>query len=480
MANFLITTPNSLTQGTDTTDLFDLRTGAGVSIIAAGGADTISAAATGFTAANIQGGSGNDTVTFSVATGILDNAAILLGGGNDVLTLAAGTRAGTSSAGGGVDITGGGGNDLIVTLSGGEFGGNSSINGNGGNDSITVFSALFTNSLIAGGAGADFVSGQGINLSSSTVNGGGGNDSISLSGTISNSNVEGDSFSDTINFGNDTITIGGVFGSASLLQGGQGNDQVVISGGFTTGASVEGNAGDDSIFINAFVVSGGTSVGAGAGTDTITVSAALVSNFGTIQGGGGADSITVNGADANGGFIYGGEGADSINLGAIASGAQVTGGNAPAGASGVNIAYAAFSESTLGSFDVVSVSDVTGLVNTGQFGSFMVSQSVTNFSVVSFDGAGVSGNAAGQAVFSGVTNSLTARATLLDATLVNGNSVLFQAGTSTYLFVQGGAAGSGTSNDLLVELGGIADDAFLASGSITRVSNSALKVNFVG
>lgn len=462
MANFLITTPNSLTQGTDTQDLFDLRTGAGVSVVAAGGADLISAAATGFTAANLQAGAGNDTVTFSIASGVLDNAAILLGGGNDILTIASGAAAGTYSAGGGVDITGGGGNDSITILSGATFAGGSSVNGNQGSDTINILpDGYFLNSLIAGGGDNDFIN-VSTNLSGSTVNGGGGNDSITLNGAISNSRIEGDTLNDSQWFGNDTIRIiDGTFGSGSLLQGGQGNDLIVMSDIFTTGASIEGNAGTDSILIDAFVASGGTFVGGGAGNDTITVSATLLSNFGTIQGGGGNDSISVIGSGANSGFIFGGAGADMISLGTLIA----TGG---AGASGINIGYAAFSESTLGSYDLVSANASTG--------AFMVNQSVVNFSVGSLNANSVTINS-GFAAFTGTfSESLTARAALLDTTLGAGGSVVFEAGIDTFLFVQGGSTGGGNADDLIVQLGGGA--ANVGTGGIERISNTQLKVTF--
>ena len=472
MANFLITTPNSLTEGTDTADLFELRTGAGVSIVAAAGADIVSASSNVFTAANLQAGAGDDEINFSVSGVLLDNAVIQLGAGNDVVDVIDGARAGASSARGGLDITGGGGDDDIIIRSGANFGGGTSINGNAGSDQIFIDpDVTLTNSLVAGGGDSDDIfANNGINFSSSSLNGGGGADFITVSGTVSNSFIQADNLNDTQFFGDDLVLIEGNFGSGSTVIGGGGNDLIDVGADFTTGGStVNGNDGNDEILINAFAGSGGTFVGGGAGVDTITVST-LADNFGTIQGGGGVDSITVSALAFNGGFIFGGDAADTIGLGEILSGA---GG---AAASGVNVGYASFSESTLGSVDVISA-DSTG--QSGGAASFVISQDVTNFSVVAFSGNGVTGNAAGQAVFSGVADTLTARATLLDATLVNGNAVTFTAGGSTYLFVQGGAAGSGTSGDLLVQLNGdAAAGVVAATGSIARVSNSQLKVNF--
>ena len=106
----------------------------------------------------------------------------------------------------------------------------------------------------------------------------------------------------------------------------------------------------------------------------------------------------------------------------------------------------------------------------------MVTQSAVNFSVAAFDRAGVvSGGATGGATFAvGFDGSLTARAAALDLALVQGQTVVFANGAGTnFLFVQGGASGSGASGDLVVQLNA---GFSVSSGGLFAVNNSALKV----
>ena len=464
MANFLITTPNSLALGTDTTDLFVLDTALGVTVNAAAGNDQISAVGSNFVNANFQGAQGNDSIYLTAGelqrTLAITNIAACAG--NDFVAI-------DSALGNNSTIVGGGGNDTIQ-FSGGAFT-DGAINGNLGSDLISASRIDVVRMLIGGGGDNDTINLNSGAILSATINGGGGNDELTfLISNFSGVRIRGDTLGYSEFFGNDTIRFDGGEFQGGSINGGQGNDLVQVSAVIGTGVLVEGNQGTDSIFLNAFVRSGATFLGGGAGNDTISVSGVLVSNFGTIQGGGGLDVINVSGGGTTGGFIFGGAEADAIGLGVLASGAVRSNDTA----SGVNVAYASFAESNLAGFDTISATFVGAAVSGG--GAFMVTQSAVNFSVAAFDRAGVvSGGATGNATFTaGFNNSLTARAEALDLALVQGQAVVFANGAGTnFLFVQGGASGSGAAGDLVVQLNAGFNT---TTGGLFAVNNSALKV----
>jgi len=310
-----------------------------------------------------------------------------------------------------------------------------------------------------------------------TLLGGGGNDVITVSGgNFSGGRIEGDQLSSDDFAGNDTITFANI--TASVIQGGVGDDVLSNLAGLGTGMSVEGGAGNDVIGLIS-IISGGTFVGGGAGADTISITGALAVNFGTIVGGGGVDVINVSGTSVSGGGqIIAGDGADLIGLGFSATN-TISGGQ---GISGVAVAYQNFGQSTLGTLDIISAAPSSAdNVGTTAFG-FNVTQSAVSFAAVAAGTYGAAGNQftvstgqrVGSATFAATTTTLTQRAEAIDAGLAVGGAVLFEVGNARYLFVQGGAAGSGTANDLVVELnvGG-----FAASGAgIVFTNNSAIQI----
>jgi len=459
MANFLITTPNSLAPGTDTTDLFVLNTALGVTVNAAGGADQISAVGTNFVNANFQGGQGADSIYLTAGAGprTLAITTIAVGAGNDLVAI-------DSALANNSTIVGGGGNDTIQ-FSGGIFT-DVAINGNLGSDRISASETDFTRALIGGGGDNDSINLNSGDFISATINGGGGADRLTfVSATFSGARIEGDVLGDSEFFGNDTIRFDGGSFTGGSINGGEGNDLVQVSAVIGSAVLVEGNQGADSIFLNGFVANGSAFLGGGAGDDTIGVSVALVDSFGTIQGGGGLDVINVSAGGGNAGFIFGGDDADAIGLGTIASGALLTD-----AASGVNVSYASFSQSNLAGFDIISATgDASGK-------AFMVTQSAVDFTVAAFDRAGaVSGGARGNAIFNSTfAANLTARAEALDLALVQGQSVVFANGSGTnFLFVQAGASGSGAAGDLVVQLNA---GFSVTSGGLFKATNSALKV----
>jgi hypothetical protein len=473
MANFLITSPNTTNQGTDTTDLFVLNTALGSTLIAGGGADIISAAAaTQFTNANFQGGAGGDSIFFT-GNGASQASVpqFLLGNGADILLASAlSITVGT--------VIGGGGNDTISFQAGGIYT-DSRFNGNANSDLILVSGGTLLRSTLAGGGDNDTFNLQ-LNASDAvTLLGGGGNDVITVSGgNFSGGRIEGDQLGSDSFAGNDTITFSNI--TASLVQGGVGDDVLINPARLATAVSVEGGAGNDVVNLSAPLFSGQIFAGGGAGTDTISVSGALAANFGTIVGGGGADLINVSAATivSGGGQIIGGDAADAIGLGI--SGFTTTTGHA-GGATGVAVSYQNFGQSNLDALDVISAAPAAGAGGTTAF-AFQVTQSAVNFAAVAVGTFGAAGNqfavTTGQrvasATFAAGTTSLTQRTVSLDAGLGAGAAVLFEVGNARYLFVQGGAAGSGTANDLVAELnvGG-----FAASGAgIVFTNNSAIQI----
>lgn len=474
MANFLITTPNSLTQGTDTVDLFVLNTAFGTTVFAGGGADSLSAVGTNFSNANLQGGAGNDSIYLGAqGAKTLLVTQILAGAGNDTILLGDGVTNTTT-------LEGGGGGDVINILSG-TYGGASTY-GNLGSDFISAYNVTFSAGLVAAGGDNDTIRFSST-IGSTTINGGGGADSIVLNGAISAIRLEGDFVGDAQFYGNDTIGISAGLTKSSFVQGGGGADIITVSG-LESNSTVLGNQGGDSIFINDFAAAAGNFVGGGAGNDTIRVSADLAAAFGTIQGGGGIDLIDVDDNNVVGGDarIFGGADADTIELGTLAD-SFTTARGINSNASGMNVGYQSFDQSNLLALDVISAASTT--LSAG--GVFTVTQSAVNFSAVAIGNYGAGGAqvtvATGARVTTfaaGIADTLTAKATALDNSLGEGGAVVFRANAVNYLFVQGGAAGSGTGNDLVAQLnvGGftVAADTLARNGGIQEVNNSAIKI----
>jgi hypothetical protein len=474
MANFLITSPNSLTTGTDTTDLFILNTALGSTVYGNGGADTISSVATNLTNAQIFGGPGGDTVFLTAGSVNGSVAGIFLGNGADVLVASATNVPGITNS----TIIGGGGNDTINLI--GTYT-DTNINGNQGSDLITASGASFTRGFVAGGGDADTIVLNALGASTtSTVNGGGGADVLTISGAgFSTGRIDADTLNDSQFFGNDTVTLNTTL-TGSFVQLGGGADRLTQNGVVGTGATIEGGAGLDSISLGSLAAASSTVfVGGGAGVDTIAVSAALGDNFGTIQGGGGADVINVSGAGASAGAIMGGAAGDLIGLGTITqkwgTGAAVTN-----GVSGVFVSYQSLDQSSVTDLDVISARTLDGNgASTG--GVFMVTQSAVNFAAVANGNYGGSDLTVGTGNrvtnFSAGITTLTQRVAALNSGITAvGSTVVFQAGNTNYLFIQGG------TTDLVAQLnvGGftLSGTTNVVNGGISIANNSAIKINF--
>lgn len=478
MANFLITTPNSLTQGTDTTDLFVVNTALGTTVNGAGGADTYTANVTNGSNAIFAAAGGNDTI-FITANGVgttLASLGVYAGQGSDLVAIEGATTNSTLKAGGGNDT---------INFSGGSFT-DSTLFGNLGSDLISANGGTFTRALIAAGGDNDTIVAS-ATFNTATINGGGGADSIFLTTVAGTATlVQGDDPNDNTYFGNDTIRIDGAAYGTTTVLGGGGADRFIMSATIASGNNYQGGTGADSIFLNGTIASAQLFIGMGAGDDSITVSAVLSDTYGTIQGGGGDDVIAVSGGAANGGLLYGGANSDQIGLGLLAGGVFGSGVAVTAPMSGVTVAYSTFSESNLAGFDVVSADAAQGVVSGN---SFVVNQSAVTFSAAAagtyaLGGANQFTVAEGSrtTTFAAGVNSLTARVAALDSALSQGGTVLFQnAGGTNFLFVQGGAAGGGTSDDLVVQLnvgGFVASAGANATGGIVGTNANNIKIAF--
>jgi hypothetical protein len=463
MANFLITSANTLTEGGAGNNTVVIQTAAllGSTVYAGSGNDLISAQGGGNGTNSITNGQqGNDTITIGTAA-TFTNAKIVGGGGNDFISANTAVNISNNSI-----LHGGNGADTISLISSTIAG--STINGNGGNDFITAEILTLSASLLALGGGNDTLTIDSAVVTTSTIAMGGGDDLFSaetMAASASNQlRIEGDTIGDTEFYGNDTIRItDGSLGISALVQGGGGADHILISANISGGSTINGNAGKDSInFAGTMLTAGDITFAGGAGNDTITITAALVTaSTDTIFGGGGDDVIDLVSANVTGGAIQiqGGAGADTIALGATTGG----------GSTAVNIRYTAFSDSNIAAYDYVSATDATD-------SGFVISQTVVSANTAASvnaggaDGVETDVNGTVSAFGANVGTSVTARATVLDSYLSVGQTASFQdGGGNNYLFMQAGAAGSGADGDLLIQFNGEVSGMTIAAGTAIEI-----------
>ena len=277
-------------------------------------------------------------------------------GGNDAITIEAGTVSGTGS--GLTYSIDAGEDDDTLTISGGEIGGSlgapgttPDVTGWDGNDQFLISGGLF-HGIVGGGLGNDVfdisddaqitgaLSGDEgddiIRITDDTtvvggpaitgdVAGADGVDTIEISGDAAIAGaVTGGNGVDTITV-TENATVGGgidagaeadrvnVSGAAAItgnVAGGDGADTINVFGTSTVSADVNGDADDDVIDIaGAATVSG--NVNGGAGGDAISVSSTANVN-GNIDGGAGGDTITLSGSGTIGGHVIGGTGTDDL------------------------------------------------------------------------------------------------------------------------------------------------------------------------
>lgn len=476
MANFLVNSPSSETVGTNTSDLFDLEAIQGVSVFGVDGADTITASADMVaSAARLNAGKGADTIILS--GGSLENSEIFAGMGKDLIS--AGGEDFTSTV-----IRGGAGNDILSFSA--TIVEKATINGNDMADKISAQFALGTqSSFIGAGAGKDtlsavFVSGA----AAVTLAGGAGHDVIqvinggagaaNVNNTLSSIVVNGGAGFDTLSFGSGAAsTLSGNF----KIDGGTQADQITFSAGAVDAngtATIAGGAGADTIAFSATLDLTNGVVDAGLGNDSVNFGAAFTG--GTVNGGEGADTITLatfgdtGGTIGAGAEIFGDAGADKFNLGSVTY-AGVTG----AESGGTTLGFASFDQSNLSAYDFASAAITNNVISGGAANIFTINQSVVTATIANSVGnpASFTGMAGIGTFTSTFATDLTARVAELDRILVAGQTIAFTADATSagqnFVFIQGGAAGSGSDNDLLIRTNTLA-------GGFNVKNNTAISV----
>lgn len=208
---------------------------------------------------NVRGFEGDDTITFDAR--LIQNSVINGNVGDDTMEL--GLDVATTAFEGSYFL-GGKGNDTLTAedVSYGE------INGNIGNDFIIIDNSF---------------SQQGINQ---YVGGGQGNDIVTVTGSFTNSIIDG-------NKGDDTLVVEDGDHTGTSINGGEGNDVLRNLAGFTTeGLMMNGDAGNDTIIS---IGTAGSTVTGGEGQDTI-VAAAGAGEDSSIDAGVGADDVNILGS----------------------------------------------------------------------------------------------------------------------------------------------------------------------------------------
>ena len=292
--------------GNDTASYAGVATGVTVSLATTTGQNTGGAGTdTLLNIENLNGGSGNDTLTGNSGNNVLNG-----GNGTDTASYAGvATGVTVSLAITAAQNTGGAGTDTllnIANLTGGS--GNDTLTGNAGNN---VIDGGAGNDTLIGGAGNDTLNGRdGIDTASYVGTAG----AVTVSLAITGSQATGGAGSDTLlnienltgGSGNDTLTgnagnnvIDGGAGNDTLI-GGAGDDTLIGGDGIDT-ASYVGTAGAVTVSL---AIAGSQATG-GAGSDTLL-------NIENLTGGSGNDTLTGN-AVIN--IIDGGAGNDTLNGG---------------------------------------------------------------------------------------------------------------------------------------------------------------------
>ena len=283
------------TSGIDVATIVTLTSN--VFVGAQGADDTINQNSAGptFAASNwtVNGGSGNDTVTFVdvVLNSIINGDGGTGTAGNDLININSVSGAIGSS------ISGGSGNDVIGTTGGGSaaFSG-STVNGNAGDDTIRVGAS--SASYIYGGQDVDTITTAGA-ITTTLINGNKGSDTLTLGAfSFENGSVYGGNGTDTITAAAVTAAGGGAISATAagvFISGDLGNDNITGSGAVDT---IQGGDGADTVAGGA----GGDTISTGADNDLIT-------------GGAGAD--TISGGAGNNTF-----GDYSVAVATVAAGAN--------------------------------------------------------------------------------------------------------------------------------------------------------------
>lgn len=355
--------------------------GSAIKVFGGAGNDTFLQGATATANETISGGSGTDTVDYSLRTAALT---VTLGDGpntdggsandglsgetddldSDVEVVTGGSAGDTFTAAPGVAATlnGGGGDDTLIgdtgndTLNGGAGndtlrgkGGNDTLNGDAGDDTFDEEDAANGADVFNGGAGTDLVDySQRTNALTVTMDGSAGNDGESGE----NDNVKADVENIKGGSGNDNITgndlnnsIDGGAGN-DTLKGGKGDDVFPMGSASDGDDTINGEAGVDTVDYSQRTADLTIKLDGTAGSGLSGESDTLGTDVENAEGGSGKDTITGNGSDnilvGNGDddTIDGGAGDDTIEGGA--------GDDAVTCGAGVDIVVGAAGTDTLG------------------------------------------------------------------------------------------------------------------------------------
>ena len=241
-------------------------TGGNNTLLGGAGDDNIYVSGSGSN--TIDGGDGVDTLTFYRPT-LTDPATVNVVSDGDGSTYAFTLPDGTSVSNVELlNLTTGSGDDT-VTFANTTIAGTQSFNGGAGNDTAIVDFSAFSSKVTASTYYSNYFIGTGpyvssypyysyevwlTNVENVTISGGAGNDSLDRTSAGGNNTLYG-------NDGNDDLRAGS---GNDYLSGGAGNDYLSDTGGNNT---LLGGAGDDNIYVSG---SGSNTIDGGDGVDTLT------------------------------------------------------------------------------------------------------------------------------------------------------------------------------------------------------------------
>jgi len=381
------------------------------------------------------GNAGNDSIYLGGSLTSIAIASIGGGAGDDVIgtynfvnnVLSDGSASGTITA---FTVEGGGGNDTITFNGSADIFG-STVQGSNGNDSIIIDFDSLNAVIVAGGGGNDIISVSADSATAATVAGGGGNDTVTVSATlIRDSFIGGDVAGQDVSIydGDDLLTITmSTNSTANTVFGGGGSDTIYLDQQGAGNLSIAGNGGNDVIRVSGNIAS--SSVFGGAGNDSITI-ASGVAGTSSIVGGGGNDTISFGrqGTGTNFATTVGVIGGADADLFSFTAGAPISGSVA------AQFQYSSYSDSVLGAADTVSLTAASGQTYTLNY----LPGGLTR--AANFNGSAISGTD-GIVTFSAtVYNDLTSRVAAINANVTTiGSVVLFKDSSNiAYVFAQGG------------------------------------------
>jgi len=279
----------------------------------------------------VIGGNGDDVIN----CGYVTNAALLIRGGNGVDSLTGGALNDTiMGEAGGDTLTGAQGNDLLIggygndLLNGGtSLSGADTLEGDLGLDTVDYSQRTANISITSDGVANDGETGEGDSVLADieTIIGGAGNDYIAAVGAYTNPVlIRGGAGNDTLSGGASDDTLMGDDGNDSLvgamgndwLQGGNGNDTLQGGSGIISGADIlEGDAGSDTADYSGRTNSISVSQDNTANDGELLEGDSVRSDIETILGGAGNDYIVATSVYVPV-LFHGGAGNDTIIGGA--------------------------------------------------------------------------------------------------------------------------------------------------------------------